>query len=263
MDTEAEKENTSVTNPKKRARTAPTPPPKTHAAPPARLVLSPRSNNSRTLPATPFKPLPPSPFKSQIARPISPLKPSVTVPTASSLAKTTAPKTTKSKAIGATRAASRQGAISAASGRSSQVTRPKRGAVAADPPVAVMAEGQDDGRASSMSDASAGTTIIDKATTTLQKAPAAKKQPRIMQGRYTGPGAAPISNVAPTTTITKEKEKEKEKEKKVGLAGKIAGIGVKAGRKVVDAAAAATATKVESTAATGSVRGGRVLRKRV
>ena len=156
----SDKENNTVTLPNKRARpntaratstaakpaskanaTARRAPPSTTATSPPREVLSPKSHNTRSYPASPFK----SPAKPAHSRPTSPLKPSgqvspskpVTIPanvpsfanvgTASSMAKTKNTTTTKtgtvrSAAAGSTRAASRAAVTNTGTVRSKPTT---------------------------------------------------------------------------------------------------------------------------------------------
>jgi hypothetical protein len=75
-----DKENDDLSNPKKRAK-GPVPPERTTSR--ARLqpnqVLSPRSPNSRTVPRSPVRPTV-SPMKSHLSRPVSPLKPTASIP---------------------------------------------------------------------------------------------------------------------------------------------------------------------------------------
>jgi hypothetical protein len=74
-----DKENEDLSNPKKRTRGAPVPPERTTSKLEASQVLSPRSANSRTLPRSPIRSQMP-PGKSQLARPVSPLKPTGPIP---------------------------------------------------------------------------------------------------------------------------------------------------------------------------------------
>ncbi|OCK75940.1 hypothetical protein K432DRAFT_385812 [Lepidopterella palustris CBS 459.81] len=112
-------------------------------------VLSPKSNNSRTLPRSPFKPSGVmSPTKSYLVRPTSPLKPSILATTVVEKPVARAGRTASKQARGGPTAVT-----TTAAGRG-------KGIVAA---VLTRAEGR--GRASdgsSTSDSSAGTTIITK-----------------------------------------------------------------------------------------------------
>ncbi|TKA64037.1 hypothetical protein B0A49_07360 [Cryomyces minteri] len=130
-------------------------------------VLSPKSNNSRTLPRSPVRPVL-SPTKSFLARPVSPLKPLTTTtstnataacaashaaPTAASTVTAAPPPPAKPAA----RTASRQ-AVQAAQPRGKRAQPPKHK------------------RGSSASDSSAGTTIVTKPAAAPAPAPPAAKR---------------------------------------------------------------------------------------
>ncbi len=186
MDSNADKENETVSNPKKRTRTIASQPRAasrimSRRVPPSQ-ILSPKSNNSRTLPHPPLK-ASLSPIKAGVARPVSPLKPlsaDAVAPTASSLARIVDKTNVKAARP---RAVSRQ-ALSAA------VERSKRGAQAgATGPMVIIQEGE--GRHSDMSNAthsSAATTIVSKIKVTKIQTALKTKRAGLVE-KFTGIGA--------------------------------------------------------------------------
>ncbi|KAI9663650.1 MAG: hypothetical protein M1821_007140 [Bathelium mastoideum] len=128
-------------------------------------VLSPKSNNSRTIPHSPMRPPPLPAAKSYLAKPVSPYKmaPSIEAATASLAGMVNE----KSKAP---RAASRQAKNTAPAAATAGVGRGKK-ATAKAPPAGAGHVRSSDG--SNTSDASAGTTIITKSK--VEKKPPAKK----------------------------------------------------------------------------------------
>lgn len=169
-----ENEVAGLPMPKKRAKASG---PSAPSAPPARAtrtasrkvnpsqVLSPKSNNSRTLPQSPMRPPPLSLPKSQLARPISPYKSAASVEAATaSLAELVSEKPK------APRAASRQAKTGAAAPKTTGAGRGRKAAPKA-PQAAAGHVRSSDG--SNASDASAGTTIVHKQK--VEKKPPAKK----------------------------------------------------------------------------------------
>ena len=160
-------------------------------------VLSPKSNNSRTLPRSPFKSSGAmSPPKSHLARPTSPLKPSAPVPVV------------EKPAVRTGRAASRQArggpniVPSAATGRG-------KGTVTAAVGAAAITKVDGGGRGSdgsSASDSSAGTTIITKKNTgqalvaRVARAAAGKGVAAGTAGRKAAAAKAAKENAVPTAS---------------------------------------------------------------
>ncbi|TVY71227.1 hypothetical protein LSUE1_G005955 [Lachnellula suecica] len=168
-----DKENEDIENPKKRTRGAPNPPVRTTSK--AKLqaqVLSPRSANSRTVPRSSIRP---SPSKSNLARPISPLK-----PVAPTLAGGAAGMLTNM----VEKAKSTRGAAARKAPEPVATTGVGRGRRA---PAAAPAPKVGRGRASTLSDSSDGSN-----TTIVRKPVAAKKEPakRTVMGTIKGIGGA-------------------------------------------------------------------------
>jgi len=175
-----DKENEDIENPKKRTRGAPVPPARTTSR--AKLqtqVLSPRSANSRTITRSPIRP---SPSKSNLARPVSPLKPAAPVP-AGGAAGILTNMVEKAKS---TRGAATRKAPEPA--KTTGVGRGKRAAAPAPAPRVGR------GRASTISDSS------DTSNSTVVRNPvAAKKEPtkRTVMGTIKGMGGAGASKKVP------------------------------------------------------------------
>ncbi|TVY56072.1 hypothetical protein LCER1_G003710 [Lachnellula cervina] len=183
-----DKENEDIENPKKRTRGPPVPPARTASK--AKLqsqVLSPRSANSRTIPRSPVRA---SPVKSNLARPISPLKPVAPTPAGGAAGILT---NMVEKAKSTRAAATRKPAEPA---KTTGVGRGKRTAAPAPAPRVGR------GRPSTISDSS------DASNGTIVRKPvAAKKEPakRTVMGTIRGMGGAASKKVQaskPAATTT-------------------------------------------------------------
>ena len=165
-----ENETAALAMPKKRAKASGPSAPPTRATRTASRkvnpsqVLSPKSNNSRTLPQSPMRP-PLSPHKSQLAKLVSPYKPAPSVEAATASLAVLVNEKPK-----APRAASRQAKTGTATTGVAGGGRGKK--PAAKPPQTTAANVRSsDG--SNTSDVSAGTTIITKQK--VEKKPPARK----------------------------------------------------------------------------------------
>ncbi|KAG0648099.1 hypothetical protein D0Z07_5651 [Hyphodiscus hymeniophilus] len=176
----ADKENEDIEYPKKRPRGPPVPPARTTSKIQPSEVLSPRSANSRTLPRSPIRPAV-TPGKSNLARPVSPLKPTAPVPAGgpASILTNMVEKAKSGRGAAATRKVTEQSTVTRNAGRAKRTVPP------VPPPK--------DGRGRRTSDTSEAST--SSRNTVVRKpvaAPAAKKAPakRTVMSTIKGMGAA-------------------------------------------------------------------------
>jgi hypothetical protein len=189
-----DKENDDLNNPKKRAK-APVPPARTTSR--AKLepnqVLSPRSANSRSLPRSPVQPVT-TPRKTQLTRPISPLKPTGPIP-ASGAARILTNMVEKAKSTRAT--AVRQVIVSSSSTSTIGAGRGKRAPQAAAVPKAGKKRVSNGSESSAVS---SGTTAVAESVAT-KKAPV-KKMIGTVKGVRNTAAKKPLAATIATTKAT-------------------------------------------------------------
>ncbi|PSS22969.1 hypothetical protein M430DRAFT_16913 [Amorphotheca resinae ATCC 22711] len=179
-----DKENEDIGNLKKLVRGAPGPPSRTvpRAILPPSRILSPRSANSRTFPASLNRPTT-SPGKSNLARPVSPLKPSAPAPTGEAAGVLTS-MVEKARATRGTTATRKVAETQTTGGAG----RGKRTTVPAPPPRVGR------GRAISDSSDASNSTVVRKSAPAVKKTAPAKKT---VMGTIKGIGGATKKAPAP------------------------------------------------------------------